>query len=104
MREIKFRCFDIENKIMFTDCKQVLDALKSYILFPECHEKLVFMQFTGMLDEVGKAIYEGDIIKVGEIGQYELIYKTGRLLARASPEFSKQYSLSPYHNYMLLSR
>ena len=60
MREIKFRAWDKENKVMQTPfdlssnpkywCKKLKD-------FP-------LMQYTGLKDKNGKEIYEGDIIKI----------------------------------------
>lgn len=53
MRQIKFRAWDTEEKIMrknWTDLN-----------LPPNHG-LELMQFTGLLDKNGKEIYEGDII------------------------------------------
>lgn len=55
-REIKFRAWDGDLKNMFQDVAWVprrMSATKNW----------VFMQFTGLIDKNGKAIYEGDIVR-----------------------------------------
>jgi uncharacterized phage protein (TIGR01671 family) len=63
MREIKFRVWSIEDKRFLTGYKEVTRSF-----FPsgggyELQQKNeVWQQYTGMIDEDGKEIYEGDII------------------------------------------
>lgn len=66
MREIKFRAWDKEEKVMcydiptFTD--DFTDMLNRTIKYHQDND-LVLMQYTGLKDKNGKEIYEGDIIK-----------------------------------------
>lgn len=62
MREIKFRFWDMADKILtyFTLANAYEVPVKILKLYP-------IMQFTGLLDKNGKEIYEGDVVMVGEI-------------------------------------
>ena len=71
MREIKFRAWDKENKIMFRDNLTVLATLRSKFLCEEngdldVYRHFEFMQYTGLNDKNGTEIYEGDIVRLWE--------------------------------------
>lgn len=75
MREIKFRAWDAEHKVMFAvwklNCSNgpykampesfyAMDFNKGLVDFSKCE----LMQYTGIKDKNGKEIYEGDVIEM----------------------------------------
>ncbi len=68
MREIKFRVWDKEIKTMYYDAQDSYDAevdcFGNFLNDPNYK----VMQFTGLLDRLGKEIYEGDILSCTDTG------------------------------------
>ena len=82
-REIKFRAWDIENKEMLK--VQELDFEPTFYggriaIRPDQYndyfdtEDMILMQYTGLHDENGKEIYEGDIVLYQD---WEMAYEGG---------------------------
>ena len=72
MRDIKFRCWDTENKQMLKvqelDFEDTFYGGRLSIRTDQYNdyfdiEDMILMQYTGLKDKNGKEIYEGDIVK-----------------------------------------
>jgi hypothetical protein len=78
MREIKFRCWDINRRRFFTNLEDVFinDIGETYALDFENQllkkSNLIVQIYTGLEDNSGVEVYEGDIIKEDDI-LYEVL-------------------------------
>lgn len=89
MRDIKFRVWEKNSKTMnyanpYPEDKKGMYLLDNAILFRFHHfdintdtvKDIVLIQYTGLKDNNGKKIYEGDVVKVG-IFTYQVIFSDG---------------------------
>ena len=68
MRTIKFRMWSKEVKKFFYDADNVYDCLKMFQTprLRHFYQDTVWQQFTGLFDNGGQEIYEGDLVKFSE--------------------------------------
>ena len=76
-REIKFRAWDKVNKIMTYNSINAINFDGQILLndgkFHDINKTdYILMQSTGFVDINGKKIYEGDVVHISGIGNYEI--------------------------------
>ncbi len=90
MRMIKFRAFHQDDNVMIYDLNT--PSLFHGVLQPDDY---VLMQFTGLVDQVGKEIYEDDILAIGDI-KGKVFFHDGMYKLKRGKELNP-YSLPLYN-------
>ena len=75
MREVKFRAWDIENKIMLYPADGILpeDSGTQFWNGQDWQKKFELMQYTGIKDKNGKDVYEADVFHLPHINGFFLV-------------------------------
>ena len=79
MREIKFRVWFKKRKRMVNTATIIGLLFEDGNYFEDggLTQEVEVMQFTGLKDNIGKEIYEGDIMYVAGVGNMEIIFSDG---------------------------
>ena|ERR1700682_4160812 len=96
MREIKFRAWDADAQKMFVPNAISNDGKAVIILSKNegCKYDSPLMQFTGLHDKNRNEIYEGDIVKRGDIGKSVVGFAEGAFVL----EEGENEPIAHYHH------
>ena len=102
-REIKFRAWITNLSVPFMAVQGTpdLETLFSFMFHYGEEEKL--MQFTGLKDQNGKEIYEGDVIELNNCGLLIVCFYKGEFKLQKLAEYHKKRNLYASISYLEFS-
>lgn len=71
MREIKFKCWDVERKAWLNEVDTYAQVADQARFNPENRDHFILCQYTGERDAHGSEIWEGDVVKLIEPARFE---------------------------------